>query len=52
MKIIDDQTAAEIHDRVNGWTNAMFRWSTILAIKEFLANEKGMTFYEQLVDEN
>lgn len=51
MKLIDDKTAAEIHERVNGWTNGMFPHSSLLGVKEFLANEVGMTFYTSLVTE-
>lgn len=51
MKIVDDNTAAAIHERVGNWTNGMFPTSTQIAVKEFFANEQGMTFYKSLVDE-
>jgi len=48
MKPVDSKTVAEINARVDSWESSWFSSDSKPAIREFLANEKGMSFFRTL----
>lgn len=48
FKRVTEEAAAAINERVNNWNSDMFascRASSKSAIREFLANEQGMSYW-------
>ncbi len=48
FKPVDAKTVKEINGRVDNWQSPVFSNDDKLAIREFLANEKGMSFFQTL----